>query len=88
MLKIDNTYWNKKGKYQTFVTETLIDDLQIKKGLKDKYKKMVHRYYRFYNDGDLPRGNAYKGIYDKQKIAEILEYQINLVIEEILIALA
>jgi hypothetical protein len=49
---------------------------------------MVHRYYRFYNDGDLPRGNAYKGIYDKQKIAEILEYQINLVIEEILIALA
>jgi len=58
MLKLENTYWNSKGKYQTFLEEKLdgdlIETLPINEKLKEKYRKIGRMYYRFFNDGDTP----------------------------------
>ena len=44
MLKLENTYWNSKGKYQTFLAEKLdgdlIEYLLINEKLKEKYRKI------------------------------------------------
>ena len=91
MLKLENTYWNSKGKYQTFLEEKLdgdlIEDLPINEELKEKYRKSGRMYYRFFNDGDTPEHDSFIGVGGKQEIADILEYEINLVIEEILLEL-
>ena len=44
-------------------------------------------YYRFFNDGDTPEHDSFIGVGGEQEIANILEYEINLVIEEILLVL-
>ena len=91
MLKLENTYWNSKGKYQTFLEEKLdgdlIETLPINEKLKEKYRKIGRMYYRFFNDGDTPEHDSFIDVGGKQEIADILEYEINLIIEEIFIAL-
>ena len=91
MLKLENTYWNSKGKYQTFLEEKLdgdlIETLPINEKLKEKYRKIGRMYYRFFNDGDIPEGSHYTNELDQQVIANYLEYDINLIIEEILLVL-
>jgi len=89
MLKLkdyEKTYWNRNGKYQKFVAGHLegyeIYFLNAPKMLKSKYSKMAHSYYRFYNDGDRPRHEIFKGKNDKE-ISEILENEINSIIEQI-----
>lgn len=84
---IENTYWNHNGKHEQFVNDFLYDDkidkLKIKKGLKDKFKLLTHRYYRFYNDGDIPRFKAFKECRTRKEISETLENEYNKIIEEI-----
>lgn len=85
---LKNTYWyDGKGKYQQFVNDKLdnggIDNLNINKTLKDEYKKMAHSYYRFYNDGDIPRHQIFKGK-NEDEISILLEYKINEIIEKII----
>jgi len=91
MLKLENTYWNSKGKYQTFLEEKLdgdlIETLPINEKLKEKYRKIGRMYYRFFNDGDTPEHDSFIDVGGKQEIADILEYEINLIIEEILLVL-
>ena len=85
---LKNTYWyDGNGKYSKFVNENLnnggIDNLNIKKGLKDEYKKWAHTYYRFYNDGDQPRHDIFKNKSDNE-ISELLEIKVNEIISKIM----
>ena len=81
----------KQGKYQTFMDAKLdgdlIETLQTKESLKDKYRKLAHAYYRFFNDGDESQLETLRGL-SGQTLADTLEYEINLVIEEILVNIA
>jgi hypothetical protein len=81
-----NTYWNGVGKYQNFVTNTLdnnkIDSLQIPKTLKLEYHNLAHAYYRFYNDGDIPRHKIFRNK-NQEEISVLLEIEINKIIEKI-----
>ena len=50
----ENTYWNRNGTYQKELREMI--DAELNKHYTKKSKATAYRYYRFYNDGDIPRG--------------------------------
>lgn len=73
MLDCKNTYWASEGKYQTEY-----DAMQkaVTDGVFEFTKttlNVFHRYYRFYNDGDLP--NVYR--WRQEEYAEILEEKVS-----------
>lgn len=85
---LNNSYWNGNGKYQKIVDQQLnnIDNLKISKTLKDKYLKVSHSYYRYYNDGDVPRYKEFKNAANNE-IPYILETKIDNIIKEIIKAI-
>lgn len=46
-----NTYWNHRGRFQDLEDEL---DAAIDAGVWERRNPMVRRYYRYYNDGDIP----------------------------------
>jgi len=86
-IDINNTYWKGNGKYQQFFNEELnnenINDLPIKKGLKDKFKSLVHAYYGFYNNGDHPKHKVFKESRWNSDIFDTLESEVNKIIKQI-----
>lgn len=70
-----NTYWNSLGKYQKEYEEMRNGNHQFTKAS----LAVTKRYYRYYNDGDIPRGMYW---YSKLKIQYILERQANEVIKK------
>ena len=97
---IDNTYWAGKGKYQKAVKAFENNDLEkygVPKSLINKAKTWGHKYYRYYNDGDVPfpgfpngnklwklRTSKYQGDKDQyEKITNQIEEQLESKINEI-----
>lgn len=65
-MKYSHTYWNGNGLYQKKLNE------MEQAGWNEKYTKKsqatARRYYRYYNDGDIPRGMMYE--FDIERILE------------------
>lgn len=60
--KLQNSYWNNNGQFQRMVDELQAANVEIK-GCKT--------YYRFYNDGDFPRGIRGIDMFSSQEEIEI-----------------
>ncbi len=69
-----NTYWNGNGRYQKQLDEMEAAEWNYTKA----NKATARRYYRYYNDGDIPKGMAYEA---KYFIEAKLEMQANRMIE-------
>lgn len=69
-----NTYWNGNGRYQKQLDEMEAAEWNYTKA----NKAIARRYYRYYNDGDIPKGMAYCA---KEFIEAKLEFQANNMIE-------
>lgn len=48
-----DTYWNNRGRFQDLEDEL---SAAIDAGIWERRNPMARQYYRYYNDGDLPRG--------------------------------
>ncbi len=48
----------------------------LNKSEKELKDRLFHKYYRFYNDGDRPRGKKYSGLYNNKDIELVLEQEI------------
>ncbi|MGN0807945.1 MAG: hypothetical protein ACI4MN_05835 [Candidatus Coproplasma sp.] len=69
-----NTYWNSNGRFQKEYEE-----LEVAEGFKwtKSEENAKHRYYRYFNDGDLPQGTCFAS---KEEIQSYLEAQANIAI--------
>lgn len=67
---LESTYWNGRGKYQNELREMI--DAQWNNKYTKKSKETAYRYYRFYNDGDVPKGMS---TFSKAMISARLEKQ-------------
>lgn len=67
-----NTYWNNNGKFQNEYNELELDGKWTKAEENAKYK-----YYRYYNDGDIPAGAKY---FFNHTVEEYLEEQASIAI--------
>lgn len=76
MTRLSHTYWNGNGKYQEMLDE--MEEARWNEiGYTTKSKSIARRYYRYFNDGDIPRGKQFS-IYMPLDIIEYrLEKQAN-----------
>lgn len=63
----------------------LYDKNILNKGEKKKKDSIFYKYYRWYNDGDKPRGKRYSGLYNDKEIAAELEKEIEEFIKQTLV---
>lgn len=75
MTRLTHTYWNGNGKHQEMLNE------MEKAGWNEKYtvqsKADARRYYRYFNDGDMPRGKDFSCYMPEHVIEYKLEQQAN-----------
>ena len=67
------TYWNHEGKFNTEYEEMLSAKFTFTKA----EENAMHKYYRYYNDGDMPVGSAYYPLFNVERY---LEYQANVAV--------
>lgn len=75
--------WSGKLKQIDSLLSWMYDKDILNKGEKSKKDSLFRKYYRFYNDGDIPRGQVYKGK-SKDVIQELLEIEIEEFIKKII----
>lgn len=66
-------YWFETGRFQKEYEEMMKANFAYTK----QEKNARYKYYRYYNDGDLPKGNMF---IDKFKIESYLEHQADIAI--------
>ena len=59
-------YWNSTGRFQSEYDEMV----NVGFAFTNKEKKAMHKYYRYYNDGDLPMGARYAWTHDVEGYLE------------------
>ena len=76
--------WNNKLDNLNELLSWMFDKDILTKGDKAKKDQCFRRYYRYYNDGDQPRGKAFNGLYTKAEKEAMLEQQVEDFIKYIL----
>ena len=75
MTCLSHTYWNGNGRHQEKLNE--MEDANWNCKYTAKSKAIARRYYRYFNDGDMPRGKDFHGLLTIQQIEYRLEKQAN-----------
>ena len=70
---ITKTYWNNNGKFQAEYDEMMAAGFQFTKA----ENNVTYKYYRYFNDGDIPMGARYAWKHD---IETYLEHQANIAV--------
>ena len=69
----NNNYWTNKGRFQNEYEQLKAVDFNFNQ----EEQNAFHKYYRYYNDGDMPVGSKY---YSKASIETYLEIQASIAI--------
>lgn len=78
-MDVTKTYWNNNGYLQKEYEQILQENIKFTKS----EQQQNYIYYRFYNDGDMPKGSKF---FDCDRVAQYLEEQANIIIAKRYIA--
>lgn len=73
-----NNYWNNNGRFQKEYEEMRSAIYKGEFSYNKQELNTMHKYYRYFNDGDLPKGSTFK--FATFQIESYLETQANIAI--------